>query len=1358
MNETGKTGFRLIGRTLRKCCLAMEVGVLSSTAATMIAAVILLGGAWPASAATTYSTANSYTFSPASNNLIAGLLPSATNNTDTGWGGTTVLLTDGGIPGSIATVYTVYNNGSLTYTLGSAPYGYTITNVNVYSWWSDNGRSAITLSNLAYSTVTDPNSFITISGSAVNYSPGTGKGFVRYWDTGGVMAINVAKIRFNFGPQQNNFVGYAELEVTGFGTSGNPSVANLQAGNISTNSAVFNGQIVTTGSAPVTAVSLFYGNSDGGTNTTLWANTNVFSGGTWTNGALLTTNLTGLTQGAAYWYAYAVSNSIGGTWAQPSTMFTTLSTGFVSAVGGNITTNGAYRIHTFTNSAFATNLIVASAGNVDLFLVAGGGGGGCNGGGGGGGGGVVFSTSLLVTNNQTVPIVVGKGGTGSSSASYAGRAGSNSVFGTVFALGGGGGATRDGDADAGAGGSGGGGGGGARPTGGTGTAGQGCNGGNGYNSGADSAGGGGGGSGSAGVAATFRNGGDGGTGLVYAINGIATNYAGGGGGGLTVNGTVVGKGGAGGGGDSTLGAGNSGAPNTGGGGGGATTVKAGGDGGSGIVMVRYLLPPAAPTIPPTAVNLAPTNVHSGAASFNGGLDVLSAPADTMAVLWGNADGGTNGPWANTNTFSGGPWNANAVLTTNLTLTSGLNYYYTYCASNAGGTAVAAPSQYLITGPLIVQATDAFFGARTNDTATFVVSRPATCTNSVLKVNYTLGGSAANYTATPASGTLQFDAGATNATLTLTPVAPYNTGAATTATVTLAAGSYPVGAPASASATMQTLLPSLSYSSTAFTERWQNDGGIANTLTITLAYDTFTGANGDAFAGTKVLVSGVPAGLVASITRLSSTQLVAALNGNAVNHTAADNVNSLAFVFQDSAFAGNNAAIVDNYNRSNLQVTYLSSNPTNWYVATNGVDATGDGSSNHPYATVQKAVNMAQSAANDVIHLLPGTYTQSGISVGKIVTITGNTSADTILQAAATPFTANANIMNITATGTVRNLTLQNGNLSGGGGAVSVGNVDFVFDSCRFVNNASTLSGTGGGAVFAYNGSSTLTFLNCQFNGNRAAWNGGAAYAFQSNILASNCTFLSNSSANDGGALSTYSGGVTVYDSLFLGNAATNHGGGVYGFTLTMWNSTLSSNAAVVEGGGTYDNQGVIVNSTITGNRAGDRGGGVGSQGTCSLYNTTVFANMSTTNGGGIYCDSGGISLYSSIVASNTAAASPDIWIYTQTFAVTATNSLVGNNSLSGMTAGNPDGKGNYIGTPGSPINPLLAPLADNGGKRPTCALLPGSPAIDHGLNPLGLLWDERGPGYARAYKTLPDMGAFEYGAHLPVTGLVIYFQ
>jgi hypothetical protein len=58
-------------------------------------------------------------------------------------------------------------------------------------------------------------------------------------------------------------------------------------------------------------------------------------------------------------------------------------------------------------------------------------------------------------------------------------------------------------------------------------------------------------------------------------------------------------------------------------------------------------------------------------------------------------------------------------------------------------------------------------------------------------------------------------------------------------------------------------------------------------------------------------------------------------------------------------------------------------------------------------------------------------------------------------------------------------------------------------------------------------------------------------------------------------------------------------------------------------------------------------------------------------------------------------------------------------------------------------DPLLLPLADNGGPTRTHALLPGSPAIDAGSNSTGSTTDQRGAPFVRVVGAAPDIGAFE---------------
>jgi hypothetical protein len=85
------------------------------------------------------------------------------------------------------------------------------------------------------------------------------------------------------------------------------------------------------------------------------------------------------------------------------------------------------------------------------------------------------------------------------------------------------------------------------------------------------------------------------------------------------------------------------------------------------------------------------------------------------------------------------------------------------------------------------------------------------------------------------------------------------------------------------------------------------------------------------------------------------------------------------------------------------------------------------------------------------------------------------------------------------------------------------------------------------------------------------------------------------------------------------------------------------------------------------------------------------------------------------------------------------HNLIGNGS--GMTGLVNIVNGNRIGTATAPINPLLGPLADNGGPTKTMALMQGSPAIESGSNTANLATDQR--GLPRVAGLFADIGAYE---------------
>lgn len=274
------------------------------------------------------------------------------------------------------------------------------------------------------------------------------------------------------------------------------------------------------------------------------------------------------------------------------------------ATGGNIiTTDGTYWYHTFTSSGYFTPTQSLTA---DYLVVAGGGSGGngnfasnTDGGGGGGAGGLrctVGATggggsleTALSLSAQNYTVTVGAGGAATSVAGTNGNPGTNSTFSTIISIGGGfgGGSLGVNGRNAGIGGSGGGGGPGVTAgIGASGTANQGFAGGN-----ASVSGRGGGGGGAGAVGATGDTTMNGGAGVSTSINGSSIAYSGGGGGGGYSGQGAGGTGGGGAGGISLSSTpGTAGTANRGGGGGGVGRDGVlTGAGGSGIVIVRYLV-------------------------------------------------------------------------------------------------------------------------------------------------------------------------------------------------------------------------------------------------------------------------------------------------------------------------------------------------------------------------------------------------------------------------------------------------------------------------------------------------------------------------------------------------------------------------------------------------------------------------------------------------------------------------------------------------------------------------------------------------------------------------------------------------
>jgi hypothetical protein len=241
----------------------------------------------------------------------------------------------------------------------------------------------------------------------------------------------------------------------------------------------------------------------------------------------------------------------------------------------------------------------------------------------------------------------------------------------------------------------------------------------------------------------------------------------------------------------------------------------------------------------------------------------------------------------------------------------------------------------------------------------------------------------------------------------------------------------------------------------------------------------------------------------------------------------------------------------------------------------------------------------------------------------------------------------------------------------------------------------------------------------------------------------------------GGAIYADAGSLTLDRVHVTANTASDNGGGVFfrGGTYQISNSTFSSNIVGNDCGALFNSGRLTVfNTTISGNSVtatdiDSAGGGI-----CSLSVTTLRSVTVTNNtagaGGGIFTIADTLNLSNTIVAGNKATANyPEIYISGGAMTSAGYN-LIGDNA--GDSANTGYGILTYQSTDIRDVNPLLAALANNGGKTPTHALLPNSPAIDKGLNSLVTeLFDQRGDGFLRIINNVVDIGAYEVQQLIP---------
>jgi hypothetical protein len=338
---------------------------------------------------------------------------------------------------------------------------------------------------------------------------------------------------------------------------------------------------------------------------------------------------------------------------------------------------------------------------------------------------------------------------------------------------------------------------------------------------------------------------------------------------------------------------------------------------------------------------------------------------------------------------------------------------------------------------------------------------------------------------------------------------------------------------------------------------------------------------------------------------------------------------------------------------------------------------------------------------------------------------------------------------------LENMLLRNGNpdlsgldaedYRGAGGAIRMfGPGSLTLSTMVLSGNRTQHDNAPGGAVAFFGG--VLSILDSTIENNSTSGadsDGGGLLANATRTVISRSTLSGNLTSglrSDGGALAAMNGAVVVSQSTISGNRVQGvdaAGGGIY--------------CDVLPGANTPEFGCLISQSTIVLNSAAQAaGGGIASPLSINLRNSIVARNST-----------------SGFQFNNTLVLGTDIW---QKFEapLTATASLIGRSNDTTLipTGGTPNASGNLIGglTTETAIDPLLSPLANNGGPTRTHLPTAASPVIERGRNehavdvtaagtPPALTFDQRGiiskrllDGDNRVAGTpaIVDMGAVEF--------------
>ncbi|MBD3410343.1 MAG: hypothetical protein GF419_09080 [Ignavibacteriales bacterium] len=243
----------------------------------------------------------------------------------------------------------------------------------------------------------------------------------------------------------------------------------------------------------------------------------------------------------------------------------------------------------------------------------------------------------------------------------------------------------------------------------------------------------------------------------------------------------------------------------------------------------------------------------------------------------------------------------------------------------------------------------------------------------------------------------------------------------------------------------------------------------------------------------------------------------------------------------------------------------------WFVRKSGSDATGNGTDEYPFASIQYAMDFA--GLEDTVVVSPGLYEEGLDYAGKNVLVVSefvfdadtskiwNTIIDAGGESRAAKFVANED----SSAGLI-GFTLRAGAIDGAGGGVIVSGASptlahLRIDSCQASGNGGgvylvesdlelidvsisrCVAGTDGGGAYV-DGDASLTTLGCRFSDNSTAGRGGGLFVSSGTRIDLTRTALVDNFANEGGGAYLLNASASFERVTIANNDATTSGDGV----------------------------------------------------------------------------------------------------------------------------------------------------------------------------------------------------------------------